>query len=215
MSLCSRTLQRKLLNSWNSIFEAPPPTLEYTVHIREASKHNDEKPAGWREAWTPQPESSPWSLQLEKSSGSSEEPAEPKTKTLVTKFSEENKTQIEMFRIFPSGHWELGWRHIQGAWAALVPRLDGNGDKEAGKGVPANETPCTCLPDPLEMKPPYPDRLSLNFIESKLPAPPNCWTPEVWKVTQSSGGGVPTSPQLPPSPGTTSNSSRAGWGHRD
>lgn len=45
-------------------------------------------------------------------------------------------SEIEMFQIFPSGLWELEWCHTDGAWAALVPKLDSNGAKEAGKDAP-------------------------------------------------------------------------------
>ena len=49
-------------------------------------------------------------------------------------FNEEN--EIDMFQIFPSGPWELEWCHTDGAWAALVPKLDSNGAKEAGRDAP-------------------------------------------------------------------------------
>lgn len=104
-----------------------------------------------------------------------------------------------MFRIFPAGYGN--WAGvIHGAWAALVPRPDGNGDEEAVEDAPAKELLLgRAVPSPLEMKPQYPDQTRPSFSRIKLSAPPDCSILrsrrglESHLVSSSSGGGVPTS----------------------
>ena len=114
-----------------------------------------------------------------------------------------------MFRTFPSGHWDLGWCHIHGAWAALVSRLDRNGAKEAGKDVPAKE-------HLLEPVVPVPSRststqahLQWNqaYCTPKLLDSGGGRSLKSHLVSSSSCSGVPTSSQLP--------HSWAVWGRRD
>ena len=84
-----------------------------------------------------------------------------------------------MFQIFSSGLWELEWCHIDGAWAALVPKLDSNGAKEAGRDAGVSNEPHfgTVFPDS--------SKLNYNNIQINIDAAsakqsfrptPNCLT---------------------------------------